>query len=249
MSVKFVDAVINVKKLSYKNILQNINFCIKRGDYVAIIGPNGGGKSTLLKLLLGLLKSTDGAVELFGKEQSGFREYHKIGYVPQRAEGIDLSFPISVEEVIGLGLAYGGSLFKRRTAEEVGQIQSVMEKMDILEFKNRRISDLSGGQRQRVMIARALVGGPQILILDEPNAGVDTYSQRKFYDLLKELNEKEKITILFVTHDLGVIADDVKSVLCINQTLFVHDDAHEILNCSEMSKLYGMDTHLVCHHH
>lgn len=249
MSIKFADAVINVKKLSYKNILQNINFCVKRGDYVAVIGPNGGGKSTLVKLLLGLLKSTDGTIELFGKEQSDFKEYCKIGYVPQRAEGIDVSFPISVEEVIGLGLAYKSSLFKRSSADEAMQIQSVMEKMDILELKNRRISDLSGGQRQRVMIARALVSRPQILILDEPNAGVDTHSQRKFYDLLKELNEKEKITILFVTHDLGVIADDVKSVLCINQTLFVHDDAHEILNCSEMSKLYGMDTHLVCHHH
>jgi zinc transport system ATP-binding protein len=249
LSIKFADALINVKKLSYKNILQNINFCIKRGDYVAIIGPNGGGKSTLVRLLLGLLKSTDGVVELFGKEQGDFREYHKIGYVPQRAEGIDVSFPISVEEVIGLGLAYKSSLFKRGSADEATQIQSVMEKMDILELKDRRISDLSGGQRQRVMIARALVSRPQILILDEPNAGVDTHSQRKFYDLLKELNEKEKITILFVTHDLGVIADDVKSVLCINQTLFVHDDAHEILNCSEMSKLYGMDTHLVCHHH
>lgn len=249
MSIKFADALINVKKLSYKNILQNISFCIKRGDYVAIIGPNGGGKSTLVRLLLGLLKSTAGVVELFGKEQGDFREYHKIGYVPQRAEGIDVSFPISVEEVIGLGLAYKSSLFKRSSVDEAMQIQNVMEKMDILELKDRRISDLSGGQRQRVMIARALVSRPQILILDEPNAGVDTHSQRKFYDLLKELNEKEKITILFVTHDLGVIADDVKSVLCINQTLFVHDDAHEILNCSEMSKLYGMDTHLVCHHH
>jgi zinc transport system ATP-binding protein len=124
-----------------------------------------------------------------------------------------------------------------------------MEKMGISDLKERRVSELSGGQRQRVMIARALVSRPQILILDEPNTGVDTHSQRKFYDLLKELNQDEKITILFITHDLGVIADDVNSVLCINQTLLACHNPHELLSCDEMSKIYGANMHVVCHHH
>ncbi len=249
MQVKFVDAVIEAKALSYKNILQNISFSVKRGDYVAIIGPNGGGKTTLIKLLLGLIKPSGGEIKLFGKNQKSFREYQKIGYVPQEVAKIDTNFPITVLEVVSLGIANKSSLFSRITAADNEQIRLMMEKMGVLELSNRRISELSGGQRQRVMIARALVGRPEILILDEPNTGVDTHSQRKFYELLRELNKNDNITILFVTHDLGVIADDVKHVLCINQTLLACHNPHELLNCNEMSKIYGIDAHLVCHHH
>ncbi len=247
--MNFTDAVIGVKGLSFKSILQNISFEIKRGDYVAIIGPNGGGKSTLVRLLLGLLKPTSGEIKLFNKPQNSFREYRKIGYVPQKAAQMDLNFPITVEEAVRLGIAHKSSLFSMESKEDKAHIESIIEKMGISDLKGRRVSELSGGQRQRVMIARALVSHPQILILDEPNTGVDTHSQRKFYDLLKELNKEEKITILFVTHDLGVIADDVNSVLCINQTLLACHNPHELLSCDQMSKIYGADMHVVCHHH
>ena len=216
---------------------------------MAIIGPNGGGKSTLLRLILGLLEPSDGEIKLFGKPKKIFKDRYKIGYVPQRAAQVDLNFPITVEEVVKLGLAHKSSLFQWESAEDRIRVQVIMEKVGIGELRNRQISALSGGQRQRVMIARALVGRPQILILDEPNTGVDTHSQRLFYDFLKELNRDENITILFVTHDLGVIADDVGHVLCINQTLLSCHNPHEILSCSEMSKLYGIDAHVVCHHH
>jgi zinc transport system ATP-binding protein len=249
LQVKFTDAVISVKGLFFKNILQNISFDIKRGDYVAIIGPNGGGKSTLVRLLLGLLKPTSGAIKLFNKPQNNFCEYQKIGYVAQKAAQLDANFPITVEEVVKLGIAHKSSLFHKESAEDMAHIEKMMEKMGIAELKKRMVSELSGGQRQRVMIARALVSHPQILILDEPNTGVDTHSQRKFYDLLKELNRDEKITILFVTHDLGVIADDVNRVLCINQTLLACHNPHELLSCDQMSKIYGSDMHIVCHHH
>jgi zinc transport system ATP-binding protein len=249
LPIKFVDAVIDIEKLFFKNIIQNVSFSIKRGDYTAIIGPNGGGKSTLLRLILGLLSPTDGIIKLFNKEQKKFNEYHKIGYVPQRASQNDSGFPITVEEVVKLGVAYKSSIFCMESKEDAVHIEYVMSKMGISELKNRRISELSGGQRQRVMIARALASRPQILILDEPNTGVDTHSQRNFYDLLKRLNEDERITIIFVTHDLGVIADDVKNVLCINQTLLACHNPHEILSCSQMSELYGIESHVVCHHH
>jgi zinc transport system ATP-binding protein len=249
LPIKFVDAIIDVERLSYKNIIQNVSFLIKRGDYTAIIGPNGGGKSTLLRLMLGLLSPTSGSIRLFNKEQNKFKEYHKIGYVPQRASQSDIGFPITVEEVVKLGVAYKSSIFCMESKDDMAHVQYVMDKMGISELKNRRISDLSGGQRQRVMIARALASRPQTLILDEPNTGVDTHSQRNFYDLLKKLNEEEKITIIFVTHDLGVIADDVKNVLCINQTLLACHNPHEILTCSQMSELYGIESHVVCHHH
>lgn len=216
---------------------------------MAIIGPNGGGKSTLLRLILGLLEPSYGEIKLFGKPRRIFKDQYKIGYVPQRAAQIDLNFPITVEEVVKLGFAHKSSLFRMESAEDRTHVQIIMEKVGISDLKNRQISALSGGQRQRVMIARALVSRPQILILDEPNTGVDTHSQRLFYDFLKELNRNENITILFVTHDLGVIADDVGHVLCINQTLLSCHNPHEILSCSEMSKLYGIDAHVVCHHH
>lgn len=249
MQIKFVDVVIETRGLSYKNAVKDVSFAVKRGDYVAIIGPNGGGKSTLVKLLLGLLQPSSGEIKLFGKKQKDYKDCQKIGYVAQRASQIDKNFPITVYETVTLGLAYKSSFFKRITTEEKEHIKTVMEKMGVWELKERHISELSGGQAQRVMIARALVGRPQILILDEPNTGVDTASQRAFYGLLRNLNQQDNITILFVTHDLGVIADDVNSVLCINQSLLACHNPHELLNCREMSKIYGIDGHLVCHHH
>lgn len=249
MQIKFTDIVIEAKELSYKNAVKGVSFTVKRGDYVAIIGPNGGGKSTLVKLLLGLLQPGGGEIKLFGKKQKEYKDYQKIGYVAQRASQIDKNFPITVHETVSLGLAYKSSFFNRVTKEEKEHMNLVMEKMGVWGLKDRHISQLSGGQAQRVMIARALVGRPQILILDEPNTGVDTASQRTFYELLRDINQKDNITILFVTHDLGVIADDVNSVLCINQSLLACHNPHELLNCKEMSKIYGIDGHLVCHHH
>jgi zinc transport system ATP-binding protein len=249
LQINFTDAVISVKGLFFKSVLQNISFTVKRGDYTAVIGPNGGGKSTLVRLLLGLLEPTSGEIRLFNRPQKKFREYQKIGYVSQKAAQTDMNFPITVEETVRLGIAHKSSLFHRESKEDKTHIEKTMEKMGISDLKERRVSELSGGQRQRVMIARALVSRPQILILDEPNTGVDTHSQRKFYDLLKELNQDEKITILFITHDLGVIADDVNSVLCINQTLLACHNPHELLSCDEMSKIYGANMHVVCHHH
>lgn len=249
MSIKFSDIIIDVKHLTYKDILQDISFEILRGDYAAIIGPNGGGKSTLMKVILGLIKPDIANIKLFNTKQSSFKQYHKIGYVPQRASLVDDSFPITVQEVINLGLAYKTSLFSKISKDDHTKIETIMDKIEIKDLKNRKISELSGGQRQRVMIARALVSEPDMLILDEPNTGVDTNSQAKFYELLKKLNTEDNITILFVTHDLGVIVNDVKKVLCINQTLLDCHSPHDVLKNKQMGKLYGVDTDIVCHHH
>jgi len=249
LSIKFVNSVIDVKNLNYKSIIKNISFSIKRGDYTAIIGPNGGGKTTLLRLILGLIQPTSGEIKFFNRSKKEFKDSSKIGYVPQRAAQLDLNFPITVYEVVKLGFAYKSSLFKPMSSEDKQHIKDIMEKVGVSDLKDRLVSQLSGGQRQRVMIARALVSRPQILILDEPNTGVDTQSQKIFYDFLRELNQKEKITILFVTHDLGVIVDDVTNVLCINQSLLSCQNPHEVLNCTDMSQLYGVDAHVMHHHH
>ena len=230
-------------------VLDNISMHLGKGDYTALIGPNGGGKTTLIRILLGLQKADQGTIHLFGIEQSRFRAWEKIGYVPQRAAQVDRNFPATVLEVVKMGRTAKRGLFGREDDKDRKAVQKAMNKMDVAHLQNKLIGTLSGGQRQRVMIARALASEPEVLILDEPNTGVDMASQQRFYSLLRELNQKEKLTILFVTHDIGVIADDIGSLLCINRSLLSSTDPKEVLSCSEMSRLYGIDAHLIHHHH
>ncbi|MFA6789720.1 MAG: metal ABC transporter ATP-binding protein [Arcobacteraceae bacterium] len=211
--------MIELNKVSYKNILCDISLSIEKGEYVAIIGPNGGGKSTLLKLILKRLEKDSGNITLFSTPQERFKEYYKIGYVTQNSVQIDTNFPATVEEIIKLGFAYKTSFFTKITPKENQYMEYLMRIFDILDIKKQLIGDLSGGQRQRVMITRALLNRPKLLILDEPNAGIDEASQTTFYTLLKELNKTEKLTIVFVTHDLGRLKEDVNKVFHINKVL------------------------------
>jgi len=251
--MKFDTAVFEVQDLLYTingtDIIKDISLVVKKGEYSAVIGPNGGGKTTLIRLLLGLEKKTKGSIKLFGQKQKAFKAWDKIGYVPQRVSQIDRFFPATVEEVVKMGRTAKRGLFTRESEEDRDAVESAMTKMDVLNLRQKLVGELSGGQRQRVMIARALASKPEVLILDEPNTGVDMVSQNRFYGLLRELNQKDGMTILFITHDVGVIADDIQSMLCINQTLLACNNPHEVLSCSEMSKLYGIDAHLIHHHH
>jgi zinc transport system ATP-binding protein len=251
--MKFDTAIFEVHGLSYKingsEIVKNISFVVQKGEYSALIGPNGGGKTTLIRLLLGLEKPSEGSIKLFGKEQSQFKAWDKIGYVPQRVSQIDEYFPATVEEVVKMGRTAKRGLFTRESQADRDAVETAMQKMDVLNLRHKLVGELSGGQRQRVMIARALASEPEVLILDEPNTGVDMVSQNRFYMLLRELNKKDGMTIIFITHDVGVIADDIQTMLCINQTLLSCNNPHEVLSCSEMSKLYGIDAHLIHHHH
>ncbi len=246
-------AIFEVNGLSYRvngsDIIKDISLVIQKGEYSAVIGPNGGGKTTLIRLLLGLEKKSAGEIRLFGQGQKRFKSWEKIGYVPQRVSQVDQYFPATVEEVVKMGRTAKRGLFSRETQEDRDAVAHAMQKMDVSALSNKLIGELSGGQRQRVMIARALASEPEVLILDEPNTGVDMVSQNRFYSLLRELNQKDGMTILFITHDVGVIADDIQTMLCINQTLLACHNPHEVLSCDEMSKLYGIDAHLVHHHH
>lgn len=249
--MKFDTAVFEVKNLHYEIanqvIINSVSFTIKRGEYTAIIGPNGGGKSTLMSLLLGLKKPTSGNISIFGVDLKYFNSWNQVGFVPQRVAQIDTSFPATVLEVVKMGRVAARGFFQRETKKDLDLVNDAMQKMDVTDIADKLIGDLSGGQRQRVMIARALASQPQVLILDEPNTGVDVASQQKFYKLLKELNDKEKLTILFVTHDIGVIADDITQILCINQGLLSCSSAHDVLSCDSMSQLYGIDAHIMHH--
>ena len=252
MQLKFKLPIFDVKKLSFSvrgmDILRNISLEIFSGEYIAIIGPNGGGKTTLIRMLLGLEEPSDGEIRIFGKKLKNFKEWHKIGFVPQRASLIDENFPATVEDIVKMGRVAKRGFLSAFSKEDAKLVEDAMRKMDILDLKSKMVGTLSGGQRQRAMIARALASSPEILILDEPNTGVDVASQHRFYRLLSELNKEEKITIVFITHDIGVIADDIGRLFTINQTATICNNPKETLSCEDMSALYGIEAHLIHNH-
>jgi len=251
--LKFSPSLFEVNNLNFERqgnlVLNGASFQILPGEYCAIIGPNGGGKTTLVRLLLGLEKPTSGEIKLFGIPQKRFRDWNRIGYVPQRSALVDSTFPATVREVVGMGRYALRGVFGFESAEDKSSISEAMELMGVSDLSDRLIGNLSGGQRQRVMIARALASDPDVLIVDEPNTGVDAQSQHRFYELLRTLNKTKKMSILFITHDIGVIAEDISRVLFVNQTLLVSQNPSEMIRCDEMSRLYGTPAHVVCHNH
>jgi zinc transport system ATP-binding protein len=212
---------IEVKNVYFKYedtfILEEINFKVEEKDFVGIIGPNGGGKTTLVKILTGLLKPVKGTVEIFGKPASKQNNY--IGYVPQLFN-FDSNFPINVRDVVLMGRLKPGSLLAKAKNKDQQIVEECLAKVDMLQYKNELIGNLSGGQKQRVLIARALSVQPKILILDEPTASIDSKAGRNFYELLHKLNKE--ITIIMVSHDIGVISQYVKKIACLNKKLVFH---------------------------
>lgn len=243
-------SIINIKDLSFsydtQNVLENINLEIEEKDFLAIIGPNGGGKSTLLKLILGIYKAQEGNISIYNNEPS--KNLSSIGYVPQNTN-INTNFPIKVIEVVMMGhikdkeeksksksflhkyFNIGYNEFEKSCALEA------LRQVGMEEFANKKIGTLSGGQRQRVMIARALCAHPSILILDEPTASIDVSWQKQIYDLLKELNKS--LTIIVVSHDISVILEYANKAAHINKTLTYH-------NISELRNTFKRDDGHFC---
>ena len=201
-------------------VLRGVNLSIHSGDFTAMIGPNGGGKTTLLKLMLGLLNADSGSIRIFGNPPKNVS--HRIGYVPQDTH-INQNFPISSSDVVLMGKIKPGRGWSRHSKEDRMDVLRALEQVGMEKYGEQRIGELSGGQKQRVFIARALVTNPDILLLDEPTASIDNKGQNELYALLKELNYK--ITIIVVSHDLMVISRYVKSVACVNQRLHYHGHA------------------------
>jgi zinc transport system ATP-binding protein len=221
-------------------VLENINLQVRQGDFLAILGPNGGGKTTLLKLLLGVLEPQHGTISILD-EPPGCSPQN-IGYVPQRTN-IHTHFPITVEDVVLLGRLPRGCRRRGFSGTDRYAVRQALERVGMGELRSRRIGCLSGGQRQRVFIARALVNEPILLFLDEPTASVDREFQTVFYNLLKELNAC--MTIIVVSHDLSILSSYAKSVACVNRTLYYHDQAEFTQAMLETS--YHCPVELVAH--
>jgi zinc transport system ATP-binding protein len=242
--------VIEVKEVSFvfqdKPVLEEVTMTVKTGAFLAIIGPNGAGKSTLLRIILGLLQPTKGSVRVFGKSTQELGEYrHRIAYVPQMLSA-DLRFPIRVEDVVLMG-RYGRIGFGKGPAKKDRDIcREMMVKVGIDSLRGRPLSRLSGGQLQRVLLARALANEPELLILDEPTSGVDQSTTFNLYEMLKELH-KEGITILLVSHDIGVVANFVDGIACLNRKLIVHGKPSEVLTSTGLEQMYGCEA-VFLHH-
>jgi zinc transport system ATP-binding protein len=224
-------------------VLEAINLRVMPGDFYAILGPNGSGKTTLLKIILGLIPPERGSVRILG--EAPHKNRHLLGYVPQ-LRTFDFQYPISVRDMVLSGLlGRMGGILKSFSAADISLADSALETMGISHLADRAISDLSGGEQQRTVIARALAGNPQILLLDEPTVFVDAPTETQFYDILEKL--AQTMTIVLVTHDIGVIVSHVTKVACLNRRLFTHDSQE--LTEDMIEGTYHCPVDLIAHGH
>ncbi len=230
-------------------VLIDIDLTIQAGDFLAIIGPNGSGKTTLVKIILGLLTPSSGRVELFGKTPADLSDRGRIGYVPQKATHIDPYFPASTDEVVGMALLADKDSRGLPAREGRARVLRALQEVGMAEFGKSPIGRLSGGQQQRVFIARALVTSPRILFLDEPTTGVDAGTQASFYDMLERLNRREGLTIVLITHDIGIVNKHVTSVACLNQRLAYHGSHAEFCRSEVFREMVSRGDHLISHEH
>ncbi|ALX47153.1 metal ABC transporter ATP-binding protein [Lentibacillus amyloliquefaciens] len=249
------EPVVSMKNLSHayenKNTLHDINFEIPHGAFMGMIGPNGGGKTTLINLILGLIKPDHGSINLFGEPIQKFKDWSKIGFVSQKANSFNKGFPATVYEVVSMGLTGKIGYFKLFKATHKQKVIEAIEQVGMEDYTYENIGNLSGGQQQRVFIARSLVSEPELLILDEPTVGVDQENVQKFYDLLHQLNEKHTITLLLVTHDTGTMTEHATDLVCLNRTLHFHGnpDEYKTLTNDDLSKFYSHPVNIVTHSH
>lgn len=240
--------IIKTSNLSFsyqKNVpvLDEISLEIQKGDFIGLIGPNGSGKTTFVKIILGLIKDFNGSIELFNKNIRSFKDWDKIGYVPQKYER-EQQFPATVNELFNLisSSGEGNKDFDKKEIIEMLEVKNILESKFI---------ELSGGQQQRVMVGMALLKNPELLILDEPSVGVDIEKQEAFYNLLNKINENEEITIILVSHDVGLVSEHTDKVIALNKSVCCSGSTEDLPEILEM--VYGDEfkvfNHLGGHQH
>ncbi|HEX2022186.1 MAG TPA: metal ABC transporter ATP-binding protein, partial [Candidatus Thermoplasmatota archaeon] len=209
--------------LGGQRVLDHVDLVVRRGEMVGIAGPNGGGKTTLVRAALGLAPVRCGDVRLFGAPLPAARALRRVGYVPQNAAHVDASFPATAEEIVRLGRVAPRGLLRRLGPEDRRLALEAMREVGVEDLRARRIGEMSGGQRQRVLLARALAGEPDLLVLDEPTTGVDPQAREEFTDLLRRLHRERGLTILLVSHDTDVLAHAADRLVVVDRTI-QHDE-------------------------
>jgi zinc transport system ATP-binding protein len=245
--------VLSVEGLNFRynslEVLSDITFHMERGDYIGLVGPNGSGKTTLVKIILDIIKPRNGEISLFGVTSWKFKEWHRIGYLPQRIL-FNPYFPATVKEIVSLGLSSKKGLHRGSGRPEGTIIDEAMQLMDILDIKNKLVGDLSGGQLQRVLVARALVNEPELLILDEPTTALDPETREIFFQALLELNKNKKLTIILVTHDIGTIGKYASKLLYLDKRIIFYGSFEDFCSSADMGSYFGeFAQHLICHRH
>ncbi|MCM2130697.1 metal ABC transporter ATP-binding protein [Larsenimonas rhizosphaerae] len=225
-----------------QRVLDDVSLSVRHREFMGLIGPNGGGKSTLLRLILGLLPPQEGRISVL--DTTPRRAARRLGYVPQFAR-FARSFPISVEDVVLMGRLGQGNMWGFWKRSDRHAITDILDLLEITHLRSRHIEALSGGQMQRVLIARALVANPEILLLDEPTASVDRHGETSLFELFSTL--KKNMTVMVISHDLGFISDYVDRVACLNQSLVMHPTA--AVTADTINQLYGEQVQMVHHHH
>jgi zinc transport system ATP-binding protein len=236
--------VINVDNLTFcyngLEVISNISFAVKKGDYLGIAGPNGSGKSTLIKNILGILRPQKGAVDIFGQPLTSFRQWNRIGYLPQRISALNNHFPSTVEEIVQLGMAKRNTIALKRSLELMG----------IAHLATRLIGELSYGEQQRTMLARTLISLPDLLIFDEPTTALDPETRDIFYSLTDEMNRTNGTTIVLITHDTSVIGKYARNLLYLDKKLIFSGTFEDFCVSPDMTGFFGpISQHMICHQH
>lgn len=241
------DDLLNFQDISFSydgtnNILENISLSIPCGEFACVVGPNGGGKTTFLKLILGLLKPTKGKINVLGLPPKKARSL--VGYVPQHTK-FDTNFPVCVMDVVLMGVLDKNFWWGKYSTKQKDQAWEAMKEAQIDSMAHNNFSELSGGQQQRVLIARALCSNPKLLLMDEPTASIDIHGTELFYELFEKINKKH--SIIMVSHDIGFVSKRVKSVICIRNNLQIHPTSE--LTGALLQQIYGNNINLIRHDH
>ncbi len=246
--------IISVKNLRFRynslDVLSEISFSLKTGDYIGLVGPNGSGKTTLLKVILGLVRPDEGEVRLFGQNSTDFTQWQRIGYLPQKPAALNPYFPVTVGEIIALGLLSRKKYPRHMNRLDEAAICSVLDLLDIRDIRDRLIGELSGGQQQRVFLARAIVNDPDLLILDEPSTALDPETRERFFALMGSLNKEKNMAIIIVTHDTGNIGRFASKLLYLDKKLLFFGSFEDFCGSTEITRLFGeFSQHVICHRH
>jgi zinc transport system ATP-binding protein len=234
---------------SGEQVIEKASFSIFQGDFVGVVGPNGGGKTTLLSAILKFLPNTKGSIRLFNGDIDKFSSWEKIAYISQHATSFENQFPLTVRELVSLGCIRKGNVGRRFRQEDWAAVDDSIDFMGLRDFADKRIGELSGGQKQRVFVAKALARKPELIFLDEPIVGVDSNAQERFYRKLSDLNTERQTTILIVTHDLASVFCRMSKVLCVNKKVEVAQITEDLDANLLLKRAYGEHFHFVFHQH